>query len=132
MPIRYEPYKKYKNKKCTCNQNHVHKSRGEAGYCDQLFLEWKAGEFKDYEVEKQFDLTFPGGGKICAHKPDFLIHHFDGSKEVREYKSKGTVTQLWKLKKALFQFCYPDIPYNVIWHKKTRWSKADWMKNIKK
>ena len=101
MAIRYEPYNKYKNKRCRCNQNHIHRSRGEAGYCDQLYLEMLAGVFKEYVVEKQYDLKFPGGGHICFHKPDFTIYHFDGTTEIREYKSKGTVKPEWKMKKAI-------------------------------
>jgi hypothetical protein len=44
-----------------------------------------------------------------------LVHHFDGRKEVHEYK--GVATEVWKLKKALFENEYPDIPYIVIYHK---------------
>ena len=108
---------KYRNKRCRCNDGHMHDSKGEAGYCNDLALQVKAGVIEKYESQKGFDLHGKDGKKVARHYVDFLIHHFDGKKEVHEYKSKGTVTSVWRLKKALFESEYQDIPYIVIWHK---------------
>ncbi|MEA3346934.1 MAG: DUF1064 domain-containing protein [Candidatus Auribacterota bacterium] len=106
---------KYGNKPCRCNLNHYHRSRGERAYCGKLQLMEKAGEIKGFRFEKRFALVF-NGKKLCDHDPDFLLEMPDGSLKVHEYKSKGTVTAVWKLKAAMFQIQYPDIPYIVIWH----------------
>jgi hypothetical protein len=106
---------KYHAKKCRCNQNHIHDSKFEAGYCNDLQLRLLAADIKDFETQKRFDLHTPDGKKVCAHYPDFLITKFDDTQYVDECKSKGTVTPLWKLKKALFQYEYPHIPYYVVW-----------------
>lgn len=113
----YYQKSKYRNKRCRCNDGHMHDSKGEAGYCNDLALQVKAAVIEKYESQKRFDLHGKDGKKVASHYVDFLIHHFDGRKEVHEYKSKGTVTAVWKLKKALFEQEYPDIPYIVIWHK---------------
>ncbi len=76
-----------------------------------------AKEFAEFSTQKRFDLHTPDGKKVCAHYPDFLITKHDGSQYVDECKSKGTVTPLWKLKKALFEYEYKHIPYNTVWMK---------------
>ena len=108
---------KYRAKRCRCNQNHVHHSRGEAAYCNDLALELKAGEFAVYETQVAFELHAVNGKKVAVHYVDFLVTGFDGKKEIREFKTKGTVTPVWKLKMALCEYEYPDIPYIVIWGK---------------
>jgi len=116
MTIMYRK-NKYNNKRCRCNAEHMHDSKGEAGYCNDLALQVKAGVIEKYESQKRFVLHDKNAKTIARHYVDFLVHHFDGKKEVHEYKSKGTVTELWKLKKVLFESEYPEIPYIVIWHK---------------
>jgi hypothetical protein len=116
--MQYYLKNKYGNKRCRCNLDHNHDSRGEAGYCNDLQLREKAGDLAEFETQKRFDMHGKDGRKVCSHYVDFLLTDFDGKQEVHEYKSKGTVTTTWKLKKALFEAEYPDIPYIVIWHKK--------------
>lgn len=105
---------KYRSVRCRCNDGHMHDSKGEAGYCNDLQLQVKASVIEKFESQKTYPLH-SNGKKICSHRVDFLIHHFDGKKEVHEYK--GFPTEIWKLKKALFEIEYPEIPYIVIWHK---------------
>jgi hypothetical protein len=94
----------------TCLKGHRHDSVGEAAYCNQLQLLLKAGEIIDIEYQKTFDLCIDGK-KICGHRVDFLVTMPDGSKCVHEYK--GFATQLWALKKKMFEACYPEIEYKV-------------------
>ncbi|MCP3683572.1 MAG: DUF1064 domain-containing protein [bacterium] len=108
---------KYHAKRCRCNSNHMHDSKGEAGYCNDLLLRQKAGDLADFQTQVKFELHGVNGKRVSNHYPDFLLTDFDGKQEIHEYKSKGTVTELWKLKKALCEIEYPDIPYIVIWHK---------------
>jgi N-acetylglucosamine-6-phosphate deacetylase len=110
---------KYHNKRCRCNANHIHQSKGEAGYCNDLALQVKAGVIEKYESQKKFEICDNEGKHISNHFVDFLVHHFDGKKEIHEYK--GVATELWKLKMALTKSQYPDIPYIVIYEKKGRY-----------
>ena len=112
---------KYKARRCRCLAGHIHDSKGEAGYCDGLFFQIKSGDLCEYEVQKKFELHGKDGKWVANHYVDFYLTDFDGNHEIHEYKSKGTVTPLWKLKKALVEHEYPNIPYTVIWHKSTRW-----------
>jgi hypothetical protein len=106
---------RHSKKNCKCNNDHVHKSRGEADFCDDLFKNVEAGHIKDVEYEKRFYLHDIDGRTIAHHYPDFLITHFDDSKEVIEYK--GVTNREWVLKKVIFQYEYPEIIYTVHWHK---------------
>lgn len=107
---------KYYNKRCKCNQGHNHDSRGEAAYCNELDLMVRVGQIMKYETQKTFSLHGKDGKKISSHRVDFLLHDFDGKLTVHEFK--GFATEVWKLKKALFEHEYPEIPYIVIWNKK--------------
>jgi len=114
-------YKKYRNTKKVCIFGHKHDSTFEADYCVTLSLLVMAGEIKRYEYEKAFSLHAYNGIdaiEVCKHKPDFYVTNNDNSIEVRECKSKGTVTDVWKLKKKWFEVEYPDIPYKIIWKTK--------------
>ncbi len=124
MPIRYEFYNNSKKKNCHCKQGHIHDSRGEAGYCDQLTTEVNNTLIHSYDIQVKFELHTVHGKQIANHYVDFLVYDFDGKKEVREYKSKGTVTNEWKYKKTIFEYEYTDIPYNIIWHKTYKKFKA--------
>ena len=109
---------KYHAQKCRCLNEHMHDSKGEAAYCDGLYFQVKSGDLMEYEVQKRFDLHGINGKKVAAHYVDFLLTDFNNKQEVHEYK--GVQTQLWKLKKALFEHEYPNIPYIVIYHKSGR------------
>lgn len=106
---------KYNNSSCTCNQGHLHDSRGEASYCNDLELLKKAGEIKGYENQVTFDLVV-NGKTICEHRVDFLVTTNSGKKEVNEFK--GFATDVWNLKRKLFEAVYPDIKYIVVREKK--------------
>jgi len=93
----------------------MHDSKGEAGYCNDLALRVIAGDLAEYVIQKRFELHGKNSKKVCNHYVDFLLTDFDGKQEVHEYK--GVKTALWKLKKALFEHEYPNIPYIVIYHK---------------
>ena len=104
-------YNKYKNKSCTCNVGHIHDSRGEARYCDELQLLKKAKEISDFEIQKTFSLK-AYDKHITNHRVDFVIIKNDGSQEVHEFK--GFATDVWKLKQKLFEANFPEIPYIVV------------------
>lgn len=105
---------KYKNKSCSCWSDHLHDSRGEAEYCNVLQTRLKAGEIKEYKTQVRY-IMYVNDKKVTTHIVDFVVVDLDGSESVHEYK--GFATDVWKLKHKLFEACYPDIPYNVIYHR---------------
>jgi len=105
---------KYKNESCQCLLLHIHRSRGEARYCNQLRILHRAGKIKDFEPEYRIELKVDGI-PVCNHYIDWRVTLNNGKYEFREYK--GFTTAIWKLKRALTQVLYPEIPYIVIWHK---------------
>jgi len=108
--MKFRGYNKYKAKTCKCNQAHIHHSRGEAGYCNRLFILKKQGIYTEIETQKQFDFIV-NGVKIMGHRPDFLVTLKDGKQEVHEFK--GFPTDKWIIQKKLFKALYPGIPYLV-------------------
>lgn len=96
---------------CRCQSGHIHDSRGEAGYCDSLLLLQKDGTIKEYSTQVTFDLRVKGK-LITRHRVDFLVIPRPGVMEVHEYK--GVKTEVWLIKRNLFEACYPKIPYHVI------------------
>lgn len=102
--------KKYKNATCFVDGIRFD-SRREADYYGQLKIEKKAKLIKDFERQVSFELRC-NNFLICRHVVDFLVTNLDGSYEVREVK--GFATDLWAIKKKLFEATYPEIPYKVI------------------
>lgn len=103
-------YVKYKNKSCRCLSGHVHDSRGEAGHCNYLLAQKQGKEIRDYEIQKKFDLSV-NGVHICNHYVDFLVVENSGAVHVEEFK--GFATDLWRIKRKLFEANYPNIRYEV-------------------
>lgn len=64
--------------------------------------------------EKPYPI-YVNGVKVCVHKPDFTIILKGGGSKVIEYK--GQVKVMWKLKYKMFKAQYPDIPYEIVYHK---------------
>jgi hypothetical protein len=112
---------KLKNIRHTCHQGHIHQSKLESGHCDKINLLLKAGEYSKVETQVSFPLyawfgMAIGGDKvkICTHIVDKLVTLKDGSKQVIE--TKGFGTDIWALKKKLFEANYPEIKY-LVWRK---------------
>jgi len=108
---------KYKNISCKCSLGHIHLSRGEARYCEQVELRRRAGEFKSFVVEKSYRLEI-NGKLICTHKPDFTIYPTDNPNNFWVEEYKGFATDLWKMKMKIFKALYPNVEYIVIKHKR--------------
>jgi hypothetical protein len=105
---------KYKNQLQTIDNITFH-SKKEAGYYQQLKLEKRTKLIKDFERQVSFDCAAysdHGPVKVCSHIVDFLVTLSDGSLEVREVK--GFATDVWDLKRKIFEANYPSIPYKVI------------------
>lgn len=92
-------------------------SKKEAEYYIQLKLLKKAGEIKDIGLQPKFELQ-PGFKKNgVTYRPityiaDFVITNNDGTTEIVDIK--GVETQVFKIKKKLFEYMYPDLNLKVI------------------
>lgn len=69
------------------------------------------GTVESVKFQEPFKLHGRNGSFVCKHVVDFLITYFDGSQEV--WEAKGYATDVWRLKKKLFEDNYPDIKYVV-------------------
>lgn len=91
-------------------------SKKEAGYYQQLKLERRAGLIKSFTRQVSFDLyAWNGtatGTRVCSHIVDFVVTLNNDMREVREVKGFGT--DVWDLKRKLFEANYPELPYKVI------------------
>lgn len=110
---------KYKAKKYNCKQGHIHDSRDEGNYCNELALLKKAGEILDYNIQIKFDLVV-NGFLICKHIVDFVVITKENKKEVHEYK--GYATRGWRIKQKLFIALYPEIKYIVVRNLKRKYT----------
>ena len=121
IPFDYrEARMKYKNILQTVDGITFH-SKLEARYYQMLKMEKKTGLIRDFERQVAFDLYAwtkyalnenLAKAKVCVHIVDFLVTMPDGSYEVRE--TKGFATDVWDLKRKMFEKNYPEIPYKVI------------------
>ena len=105
-------YNKYKNKKVVVDGIEFD-SKKEANRYKELKLLEKAGEIKDLELQKVFELipSFKKNGKAyrkTTYKVDFS--YFDtreGKYKVEDVK--GFKTDVYKLKKKLFEYKFKEL-----------------------
>lgn len=113
-PIFFKP-KKYRNVTC-CVDGINFDSRREADYYGELKMQKRANLILDFKRQVEFDLFAwdgnEGSKRVCAHRVDFLVTLPNGSQEVREVK--GFATDVWDLKRKMFEANYTSIPYKVI------------------
>lgn len=100
---------KYKNIKITID-NIEFDSKKEASYYSELKLLKRANVIKDFELQPKFELIpayTKHGKKVRAitYIADFKVTHTDDSIEVIDVK--GIETEVFKIKKKLFEFKYP-------------------------
>jgi len=105
------PANKYGANK-TLFQGRYYDSKLEAGVAQEIELLKKAGEVIKIEPQKTFPLYAKNGARICNHRVDFLLTFKDGHQEV--WEAKGMATEIWRLKRLLFEDNYPEIIYWVI------------------
>lgn len=103
---RFVKRRKYGNRSCTCASNHLHQSRLESAYCDELLILKKAHAIVDYKIQHKFDLAV-NGVHITNYYCDFLVFKADGKIEAHE--TKGFWTDVAKIKWALSKALNPNI-----------------------
>lgn len=101
---------KYRNVLTEYNGKWYH-SQAEAEYAARLDQLIRAGEVKEWGRQAPFDLVV-NGIKIGRYWADFLVRLSDGSTEVHEVK--GVMTEVARMKLALFEALYPEIKLVVV------------------
>jgi len=107
---------KYNNRK-TIVDGITFDSKKEADFYCQLKLLKQAGEIKDFGLQEKFELvpTFRKNGttyRAITYIADFVIENNDGTMEVVDVK--GVETQVFKIKKKLFEYRYPDLKLKIV------------------
>ena len=90
-------------------------------YRDWLLPKVGSGEIVDYELQRKYILQpqFKHGGKTVkeiAYKADFWVKYRDGKEIV--YDTKGMPDAVAKLKRKMFWYYFPDLPYLWICYSK--------------
>ena len=92
-------------------------SKKEADYYLELQILKKAGVVTDFELQPKFVLQpsyYKDGKKIQAitYKADFKVFYKDGRVEIVD--TKGFETQVFKIKKKMLEYLYPDITLIIV------------------
>ncbi len=117
IPIKRRPKKsKYNNIKTTVD-GITFDSKKEAEYYCMLKMLKQAGEIKDFGLQQKYELqpAFEKNGiryRPISYIADFVIVNLDGTTEVIDVK--GVETQVFKIKKKMFEYQYPDLSLKVI------------------
>ena len=107
-----QEHNKYKNKKVKVNGK-VFDSKKEAKRYYELINMERAGLIKDLETQKKFLLldTFKKNGKTykqISYYADFVYFDVYSKKTIVE-DVKGVKTEVYKIKRKLFEYKYPDL-----------------------
>ncbi len=112
-----EPKKsKYKNEKTIVDGIQFDSIKEAEYYCKLKILK-KAGEIKDFGLQPRFELqpAFEKNGvkyQPITYVADFVIVNNDGTTDVVDVK--GFETQVFKIKRKLFEYKYPDLNLKVV------------------
>ena len=112
---------KYKNKKVKVNGKVFDSKKEAKRYCELIKLE-QAGLIKDLETQKKFLLldSFKKNGKTykqISYYADFVYFDVYSKKTIVEdvKASKYFKTDVYKLKKKLFEYKYPDLTITEVY-----------------
>lgn len=102
---------KYRSKKIIIDGISFDSKREGNRYCELKLLE-KAGKIKDLELQHQFELqpSFKKNGKTIraiTYVADFTYYDFETKRNVVE-DVKGFKTDVYMLKRKLFEFKFPE------------------------
>lgn len=116
LGIKQPKKSKYNNKKVIVDGIKFD-SQKEAEYYCRLKLLKQAGEIKDFGLQPRYVLQpgFEKNGekfKPITYIADFVIVNNDGTTDVVDIK--GVETQIFKIKRKLFEYKYPDLSLKVV------------------
>ncbi|MEC0242012.1 DUF1064 domain-containing protein [Paenibacillus dokdonensis] len=98
-------------------------SKMEGEYYQELLLQKRYGEIKDFSCQPKFILQ--QSPKI-TYIADFLVTDLDGSQRVIDIK--GVETSTFKVKLKLFKANYPTIPIEILVKKRGEWVSIEKVK----
>lgn len=120
-------YSKYKNKKCEVDGIKFD-SQVESKYYIYLKGIKEQGLIKDFSMQPKYELQEAFRDKNnklirkIEYKGDFLLTLNDDSQVVIDVKgSDFMLAPEFKLKRKLFMYKYPDIPFTCVMWKKKEW-----------
>lgn len=92
-------------------------SAKEAKYYKYLKILKRVGDVKEFQLQPRFELqpSFKYAGvtmRPIYYVADFLVEYTDGSRKVIDVK--GYKTDVYKLKKKLFLYKYPDVIFEEV------------------
>ena len=107
---------KYRNIKTTIDGITFDSKKEAEHYCMLKILK-QAGEIKDFGLQPRYELqpSFEKNGekyRAITYIADFVIVNNDGTTEVVDIK--GVETQVFKIKKKMFEYMYPDLSLKVV------------------
>ena len=126
-PQKEVKHSKYGNKKTTNQEGRTFDSITEARFDDHLNAKRHAQRDSDRVCDIQYQVHYPltvNGQKVCAYIADFVVQYGGDNGETREaiYDVKGYRTDIYKLKKKLFEACTGKKIIEVEWdYKAKRW-----------
>lgn len=112
-----KPKKSKYNNKITYVDGIRFDSKREAEYYKQLLLLQKIGEVKEIELQPKFTLleTFRKNGvthRSITYKADFKVTYKDNKVEIIDVK--GAETQVFKIKRKLFEHQFPHLSLKIV------------------
>ena len=116
VPIKPKKKSKYGNVKTTVDGIEFDSIK-EADYYCQLKILKMAGEIKDFGLQEKYELQpmFKKDGvthRSITYAADFVIENNDGTTDVVDVK--GFETQVFKIKRKLFEYKYPELQLKII------------------
>ncbi len=108
---------KYNNKKTQVDM-YIFDSAKEARRYRELVLLERAGQIQELELQPRFLLQegFKKNNKKwrkLEYVADFKYIE-NGKTIIEDVKSEGTITQVFKIKRKLFEYKYPDLELKII------------------
>lgn len=112
---------KYRAKKTTCSNGHIHSSKRESLRCDELHLLERSGVICLLRVEPQFFFVIDGkqvkfpNGRRAGYRPDFSYAEIPGlNNVVEDVKSGPTMTEAAALRMAIFRSLFPEFELRIV------------------
>jgi hypothetical protein len=110
---RQKPRKSKYNSKRTWADGICFDSQREAEYYRDLKLLFQAGEIKGFCMQPVFILQEGNEEhRAITYRADFIVFHYDGTAEIID--TKGFETEVFKIKRKLFEDKFPELEIKVV------------------
>ena len=126
-------WNKFHTRRCACNNGHVHASGVEARRCDFLHLLMRARPPQEIyggrivEIISQPTIALDVNGvHVCNYRGDFaiIVRTHAGVRKTIIEDSKGFTTDVFRIKRKLYDAINPGCPLQVVRLLRGRWIMA--------